>query len=156
MWDRRCVHRIPTGHYQKLDDSPLTQIKQQFNTRIRRGERQGDTISPKLFPAAPESIFRRVDDWFNWEIWGLNVDGVYLSHLRFADDILIYELANEKSGFEDEQADDKGDDRKRHTINYSTYGTEAQHQRQHPRQGDSKKSHGRMDSIRQIPRHLQE
>ena len=34
-------------------------------------------------------------------------------------------------------------------------GTEIQHQKQKPRQGDSKKNHGRMDSIRQAPPHLQ-
>ena len=35
--------------------------------------------------AALESIFRRLI----WENRGLKIDGEYLSHLRFADDILI-------------------------------------------------------------------
>ena len=35
--------------------------------------------------AALESIFRRL----TWETRGLKIDGEYLSHLRFADDILI-------------------------------------------------------------------
>ena len=35
------------------------------------------------------------------------------------------------------------------------YLGQIQHQRQKLRQGDSKKNHGRMDSIRQAPRHLQ-
>ena len=34
-------------------------------------------------------------------------------------------------------------------------GTEIDNQRQKPRKGDSKKNHGRMDSIRLAPRYLQ-
>ena len=52
--------------------------------KIARGVRQGDTISPKLFTASLESIFRKM----NWEGKGIRVDGEYLSNLRFADDIL--------------------------------------------------------------------
>ena len=50
-----------------------------------RGVRQGDTISPKLFTATLESIFRRL----NWENKGVKVDGEFLSNLRFADDIFL-------------------------------------------------------------------
>ena len=50
----------------------------------RREVRQGYTISPNLFPAALESIIQRL----TWETRGLKMDGEYLSHLRFADDIL--------------------------------------------------------------------
>ena len=59
--------------------------KESNKINIRRGVRQGDTISPKLFKAAFESIFTRL----TWETRGLKIDGEYLSHLRFADDILI-------------------------------------------------------------------
>lgn len=52
---------------------------------IRRGVRQGDTISPKLFTAALEEIFKNVD----WEEKGINVNGKRLNHLRFADDIIL-------------------------------------------------------------------
>ena len=34
--------------------------KESNKNNIRRGVRQGDTISPKLFTAAPENIFRRL------------------------------------------------------------------------------------------------
>ena len=52
---------------------------------IKRGVRQGDTISPKLITATLESIFR----WLNWENKGVKIDGEFLSNLRFADDIFL-------------------------------------------------------------------
>ena len=60
--------------------------KESNKINIRRGVRaQGDAISPKLFTAAVESLFRRLTR----ETRGLKVDGEYRSHLRYADDILI-------------------------------------------------------------------
>ena len=59
--------------------------KESEKIRIKRGVRQGDTISPKLFTATLESIFRRL----NWENQGVKIDGEFLSHLRFADDIFL-------------------------------------------------------------------
>ena len=53
--------------------------------KIEKGVRQGDTISPKLFTACLESIFRKMD----WEGKGININGEYLNHLRFADDIIL-------------------------------------------------------------------
>ena len=53
--------------------------------RIKRGVRQGDTISPKLFTATLESIFRRL----NWENKGVKIHGEFVSNLRFADDISL-------------------------------------------------------------------
>ena len=44
-----------------------------------------DTVSPKLFNAALEGIFRRLD----WGGKGMNINGDLLSHLRFADDIVL-------------------------------------------------------------------
>ena len=59
--------------------------KESEKIRIKRGVRQGDTISPKLFTATLESIFRRL----NRENKGLKIDGELLSNLRFAEDILL-------------------------------------------------------------------
>ncbi|PIK38581.1 endonuclease-reverse transcriptase [Apostichopus japonicus] len=52
---------------------------------IRKGVRQGDTISPKLFTACLEHIFKDI----SWEDKGINVNGEKFNHLRFADDIVI-------------------------------------------------------------------
>ena len=82
--DRRCVYRTPEGGLcQQFDDSPPTQRSNKIN--IRRRVRQGDTISPKLFTAAHESVLRRLTR----ETGGLNINGEYFSHLRFTDDIVI-------------------------------------------------------------------
>jgi exonuclease III len=53
---------------------------------IFRGVRQGDPLSPKLFCAVLESIFRKL----NWEEHGLNINGNNLNHLRFADDLILF------------------------------------------------------------------
>ena len=52
--------------------------------QIKRGVRQGDPISPKLFSAAIETIFQTVD-----LDKGLNIDGETLINLRFADDVAL-------------------------------------------------------------------
>lgn len=55
-------------------------------SRIKRGvRRQGDPLSPKLFSAVLEDIFRNLD----WDIYGLNINGRNLNHLRFAHDLII-------------------------------------------------------------------
>ena len=53
---------------------------------IGKGVRQGDTISPILFIACLEEIFRKLD----WEDLGINVDGEFIQNLRFADDIVLF------------------------------------------------------------------
>lgn len=52
---------------------------------IRKGVRQGDPLSPKLFLATLEHIFRQLE----WKEYGINVNGVLLNHLRFADDLIL-------------------------------------------------------------------
>ena len=59
--------------------------KESEKIRIKRGVRQGDTISPKLFKATPESTFKRL----KWQNKGVKIDGEFLSDLRFADDIFV-------------------------------------------------------------------
>nr|XP_034833605.1 uncharacterized protein LOC117990222 [Maniola hyperantus] len=52
---------------------------------IQRGVRQGDPLSPKIFIAILEAIISKL----HWEKMGLYIQGAFLSHLRFADDIVI-------------------------------------------------------------------
>lgn len=59
--------------------------EQAIDVKIEKGVRQGETMSPKLFSACIEWIFRRL----NWDEKGLMVDGRRLNHLRFADDIIL-------------------------------------------------------------------
>ena len=59
---------------------------------IQRGVRQGDTISPKLFNAGLEQIFRKLE----WDSKGININGERLNHLRFADDIVLISTNGEE------------------------------------------------------------
>ena len=52
--------------------------------KIEIGVRQGDPISPKLFNAVLEDIFRRL----NWKDRGVKISGKRLYHLRFVDHIV--------------------------------------------------------------------
>ncbi|XGW34916.1 hypothetical protein V3C99_018737 [Haemonchus contortus] len=72
----------------ELCDSFTTRISPFYKeviVNVKRGVRQGDTISPKLFSAALENIPRHLE----WEDLGVKVDGCFLHHLRFADDIVL-------------------------------------------------------------------
>ena len=64
-------------------------ISDSFN--INRGVRQGDPISPKLFTAAIEEIFKTVyiDNDKDEKKYGINIEGEYLTDLRFADDVAL-------------------------------------------------------------------
>ena len=66
--------------------STLTLHRESDKINLQRGVRQGDNISPKLFTAClQDAIINKI----NWEGKGINIDGEYLSHLIFADDIVL-------------------------------------------------------------------
>ena len=52
---------------------------------ILRAVRQGDPISPKLFTATVQNLFKNAQ----LEEKGINIDGATLSNLRFADDVAL-------------------------------------------------------------------
>ncbi|CAH2209480.1 jg25743 [Pararge aegeria aegeria] len=53
--------------------------------QLQRGVRQGDVISPKLFTAALEDVFKLLD----WNGLGININGEYITQLRFAHYVVI-------------------------------------------------------------------
>ena len=55
--------------------------------RVRRGVRQGDTISSILFNIA---LNNEVIDKIEWGDKGINIDGEYLSHFLYADDLILF------------------------------------------------------------------
>ena len=52
---------------------------------IHRGVRQGVPLSPKLFTAVTEEVFKKADI-----SEGVNVDGENLTNLRFVDDAALF------------------------------------------------------------------
>ena len=82
------IYKNATMHVKINDNLKTNQIN------IKRGVRQGDTISPKLFTLVLEDVFKKLQ----WQTKGIKIDGSFLNHLRFADDIVlissdIHELA---------------------------------------------------------------
>lgn len=61
----------------------LQKSSKEFN--ITRGVKQGDPISPKLFNAILEFIFRKLD----WKEMGVKIFNEFLNNLRFADDVTL-------------------------------------------------------------------
>ena len=66
--------------------STLKLHKDSEKIQLERGARQGDNISPKLFTACLQHNIINAIDWTNK---GINIDGEFLSHLIFADDIVL-------------------------------------------------------------------
>ena len=66
--------------------STLKLHRESDKINLQRGVRQGDNISPKLFTAClQDAIINKI----NWEGKGINIYGEHLSHLIFADYIIV-------------------------------------------------------------------
>ena len=82
---------VPTPYIRILRElyndftTKISPFYKNITVNVRRGVRQGDTISPKLFTAALENIMRTLE----WDDMGVKIDGRQLHHLRFADDIVF-------------------------------------------------------------------
>ena len=81
--DHHYIHLLKDIYSNCSSTITLNSNKIIFN--INKGVRQGDTISPKLFTACLEYIFKN----FKWDQYGLNIDGEKLNHLKFADDVIL-------------------------------------------------------------------
>ena len=84
------------GHYIRLlrilYDDQIGKIKgpplsKEFS--IRRGTKQGDPMSPKLFNSVLEDIFRQIQPRWRERGWGIQIEGRLLCNLRFADDVVL-------------------------------------------------------------------
>ena len=83
-----AVHPSVIGVMQNIYKQSRSEVHldgRKIEIETRRGVRQGDSTSPKFFNACLQMVFNRL----SWERKGLNVDGRYLSNLRFADDIVL-------------------------------------------------------------------
>ena len=63
-----------------------------------KGVRRGDTLSPVMFTTAVEEVFNKM----NIEA-GININGVRLSNLRFADDIILFAESERYAGRSDNE-----------------------------------------------------
>ncbi len=63
---------------------PLDYIKRARKIPVKKGVKQGDKISPKLFATCLEEVYRNLE----WDDIGIKNDGEYLNNLGFADDIV--------------------------------------------------------------------
>ncbi|VDM62392.1 unnamed protein product [Angiostrongylus costaricensis] len=83
--------RVPAQYIMILLDlykNFTTKITVFYNSNIidvKRGVRQGDTISPKLFTVTVENVERMLE----WDNIGVKIDGWQLHHVRFYDNIVI-------------------------------------------------------------------
>ena len=81
----------------KIYKNSKAKVKTEFEGetfRMKKGVRQGDPISPKLFTSVLEIIFRKVK-WTK-NNYGININGRRLSNLRFADDIVLFATSAKK------------------------------------------------------------
>ena len=92
------AHGVQEKYISIIKETHAKGTAQRFRTeklhgtiKIMKGVCQGDTLSPVMFTAGVEETFKRM----NIEE-GININGVRLSTLRFADDIVVFAESEEK------------------------------------------------------------
>ncbi|KAE9412806.1 hypothetical protein Angca_004604, partial [Angiostrongylus cantonensis] len=82
---------VPTQYIKILHElyknftTKISPFYNDINVDVKRGVRQGGTISPKLFTAILQNVMLTLE----WDNMGVKIDGRQLDHLRFADDIVL-------------------------------------------------------------------
>lgn len=91
VWNVLAQHGVAQTYVNLLQtayDTAVSKIKVNtslVDVNIERGVRQGCVISPAMFNAVLENIFRSLD----WSDVGIKINGRMLNHLRYADDIVL-------------------------------------------------------------------
>ncbi|GBP80387.1 Retrovirus-related Pol polyprotein from type-1 retrotransposable element R2 [Eumeta japonica] len=91
IWETLLSQGVPLDYIKVIKniyDNSTSRVKLEtigLPMQISKGIRQGDPLSPTIFIAVLETIIGKL----NWEKVGININGRYLSHLRFADDIVL-------------------------------------------------------------------
>ncbi|CAG5038820.1 unnamed protein product [Parnassius apollo] len=92
IWEAMKKYHINQNYVRVLKniyEGSVSQVKLEtrgLDIPICRGVRQGDPLSPKLFIMVLQYIF----DNLNWQSEGIRVNQDQLTHLRFADDIVLF------------------------------------------------------------------
>lgn len=81
--DDRYINTIKSIYRNNTSRVKLETIGPYFP--VRRGVRQGNPLSPKIFVAILEYVISKLD----WKYKRLYIQDAFLSHLRFADDLVL-------------------------------------------------------------------
>ncbi|KAE9413291.1 hypothetical protein Angca_003708, partial [Angiostrongylus cantonensis] len=76
--------KIPRELYKNFT-TKISPFYNDINVDVKRGVRQGDTISPKLLTATLQNVMLTLE----WDGMGKKIDGRQIHYLRFADDIVL-------------------------------------------------------------------
>ncbi|WKY12960.1 hypothetical protein Q1695_004071 [Nippostrongylus brasiliensis] len=76
---KKAFDSVETNAILSACSTSVQLFRHPINILIEKGVRRGDTISPKLFPAALQWVMKSLD----WDEKGMRVDGKFLLNLRF-------------------------------------------------------------------------